>query len=484
MKLTPRLRRLLRFQHTAFVVLFLAVIALAGWLTSIYSVQFDWTAGNRNTLSQASRDLLAEAEGPITITAYATERESLRQEIRRLVGRYQRSGSAEVDLEFIDPNAHPQLVREKGIRRDGQLTVSYRERSERVDQRSEQGITQAIQRVMRTGDRRIRFLTGHGERSVDERGRTGLSRFAEALRSSGVQVQALNLAETGEVPADTSLLVIADPNQALLEAEVEQIRTFVDAGGALLWLTEQEPAEGLSALADDLGLRFQEGTVVDPQARLLGMDDPTRVIIANYPDHPITRDFGSVTVFPKSSGLTGPESGDWNRTALLRTGSRAWLETGELRGELRYQGEQGDRKGPITLGVALQRKGSPSSDQGQFSEPSADADEASPAPPPQRPGIGSGEEDSPGHRLVVINDSDFLSNAFLGTAGNRDFALNTVNWLTTDEEFLDVRPKGAPDTQLRLPRWAAWTLPIAFLGGLPLLLFVAGAVVWLRRRHL
>ncbi len=484
MKLTPKLRRTLRFQHTAFVLLFLAAIGLAGWLSHLYSFQADWTAGNRNTLAEASRNLLANAEDPLTITAYASERESLRREIRRLVGRYQRAGAAEVQLEFINPNAHPQLVREKGIQRDGQLMVNYQGRAEKVDGRSEQAVTQAIQRVMRDRAQTVRFLTGHGERSPKEQGRQGISRFAQALREAGIKVKRLNLAKKGQVPGDTSLLVIADPTQPLLQAEVEQIRTFLNDGGHLLWLVDKQPAKALQPIAQDLGIEFKQGTVVDPKARLLGVSDPTQVIVTSYPRHAITRDFSSVTVFPGSAGIAVSAPPDWQSTALLQTGPQAWLENGELKGKLRFDGKQGDQKGPITLGVAL---------EGPKSDPDPDSDGSKAESPQSGPsssedsasqGKSSKGEKGPGQRLVVISDSDYLSNAFLGAGGNQDLALNTVHWLTADEEFINVQPKAAPDTHLRLPRVAAWALPLAFMGGLPLLLFVAGAVIWLRRRQL
>lgn len=486
MKLTPRLRRILRFQHTAFVVLFLAVIGLAGWLTNLYTLELDWTAGNRNTLAEASRNLLAEADGPITVTAYASDRESLRRGIRRLVNRYRRADAAEVRLEFINPNSHPQLVREKGIQRDGQLTVSYQGRTEKVAKRSEQAVTQAIQRVMQSGNRKVRFLTGHGERSPKQSGRQGLSRFARAMKDSGIQVKPLTLAKAGKVPEDTSLLVIADPTKALLEPEIEQIRQFIEGGGNLLWLADKEPSGGLGRVAGKLGVEFRKGTLVDPKARLLGMNDPTRVIVTSYPRHPITRNFGSVTVFPGSSGLKVGSANGWKPTAFLETGSRAWLETGKLEGKIRFQEKKGDEKGPVTIGVALKR-----SESGSGQAPAAPGPDKPPKESPDGSGKASagspktnGKGTAEGQRLVVVTDSDFVSNAFLGAGANRDLALNMVHWLTSDEQFINVQPKAAPDTHLRLPRSAAWALPITFLGALPLLLFAAGALIWLRRRRL
>ena len=65
MEVTAKLRRSLRLQNTLFVVLFMAVVALIGWLSAVYTYEADWTAGNRNTLSEPSRALLERAQAPI-----------------------------------------------------------------------------------------------------------------------------------------------------------------------------------------------------------------------------------------------------------------------------------------------------------------------------------------------------------------------------------------------------------------------------------
>ena len=473
MQVTDKLRRNLRLQNTAFVGLLLAAAGLIAWLSVTYSTEFDWTAGNRNTLSEASRKLLEKAEAPITLTAYASDRDQLRKQIRQFAAKYQRAGVAEVNLTFINPNAQPQRVRELGIQRDGQLVVAYQGRTEKVDERSETAVTNAIQRVMRSEARQIRFLTGHGERSPKGRGRNAMARFVQAMEDTGVKVTTLNLAKTPEIPENTATLVIADPQQPLLDAEVATLEAYVANGGNLLWLTDGGPNKALKPLADKLGLTFHQGSVVDPRSRVFGLQDPTQVLVSDYPRHPITRDFGAVTLLPGASGLTADAPKPWQATKILETGKRAWLETGTIRDRVQFDKAEGDREGPLTLGVALERS---TKDDGQ-----SESGKPNRRPGPAKPGDSDQE---PGQRVLVTTDSDFLSNAFLGSGGNRDLGLNMVHWLTADQTFINVTPASAPGTSLNLPTPVAWAIPILFLGGIPLALIVTGTVIWIRRRQL
>jgi hypothetical protein len=67
MKITKNIRLQLIIQKYIFVVLLLTVAGLLGWLSQQHSVQFDWTANKRNTLSQGSIDLLHALDAPVAV---------------------------------------------------------------------------------------------------------------------------------------------------------------------------------------------------------------------------------------------------------------------------------------------------------------------------------------------------------------------------------------------------------------------------------
>jgi ABC-type uncharacterized transport system involved in gliding motility auxiliary subunit len=93
----------------------------------------------------------------------------------------------------------------------------------------------------------------------------------------------------------------------------------------------------------------------------------------------------------------------------------------------------------------------------------------------------SGKENGNG-RFVVVGTSRWIGNGFLTFNGNRDLYLNMLNWLSSDEDLISIRPKDPEDRRLNMnPRQAT----MLFYGSvvlLPLAIIVAGVGVWWKRR--
>lgn len=85
--------------------------------------------------------------------------------------------------------------------------------------------------------------------------------------------------------------------------------------------------------------------------------------------------------------------------------------------------------------------------------------------------------------MAVIGDGDFLSNTYLGNGGNLNLGINIINWLSRDDNLIAISATTAPDTQLNLSRNAALLIGFGFLFALPLALFAAGWMIWLKRRR-
>ncbi|HSG93314.1 MAG TPA: ABC transporter, partial [Methylotenera sp.] len=73
MNINRKLRFQLLVQNWFFVVLFLMLVVLLGYLASQYHVAKDITQANRNILTQGSVNVLKQMEAPINITVYATK---------------------------------------------------------------------------------------------------------------------------------------------------------------------------------------------------------------------------------------------------------------------------------------------------------------------------------------------------------------------------------------------------------------------------
>jgi ABC-type uncharacterized transport system involved in gliding motility auxiliary subunit len=455
MKVTRRSRLLLRLQSLIFTVLFIAIIGMLAWLSTQYVYQADWTRGARNTISDGSRRLLDAMHEPVQITAFVREDELTRSQIRDLVGTYQRFKD-DITLEFINPDLAPERIREMGIASGGEIVIRYQGRSEKIQTLSEQQLTNALLRLTRQDQRWIVFLTGHGERRSSGDTNHGLGTFSQELERKGLNVEAISLVEA-EIPSNTNLLVLASPTSALLPGEMDKLRSYIEKGGNLLWLAEPDSPAGLEPLAEQLGVHFLPGTVVDATTQMFGIENPTFVVITGYPHHDITSTMTAVTVFPEAAALEVNDSAAWSVVPLLTTLEHAWTENGEIEGEIRFDSDQDERAGPLDIGVALTR---------------TVAGET-----------GEDDPNTPNQRIVVIGDGDFLSNTYLGNPGNLDLGLNIVRWLSHDDATIEIRVKSAPDTTLILGKVAQAVIAIGFLIGMPLLLLLSGIIIWLRRRR-
>ena len=93
----------------------------------------------------------------------------------------------------------------------------------------------------------------------------------------------------------------------------------------------------------------------------------------------------------------------------------------------------------------------------------------------------TGKESTQG-RFVVVGSSDWVANGFIPFNGNRDLAMNAINWLASDEELISIRPKERDDRRITMTRAQLNWLGITSLGLLPLAVVIAGLTVWWRRR--
>lgn len=459
MQLTGKTRKQLVIQNLLYYGLLIVIFGLLAWMSVRYSAQSDWSAGGRNSLSEASRVVLEQLPGPVEVSAFIGEDEITRRAIRELLTRYQRY-KRDLNLSFINPDTDPARVRALGISSAGELLIDYRGKTERLQQLSEQTFTNALQRLARDEERWVVFLSGHGERDPYSQANHAFSEFTRRLTDKGFNVQTHSLLENPVIPDNTHVLVIADPRSNYLPGEVEQVGQYLEMGGNLLWLAEPGNLAGLQRLADALGFSLLPGVIVDAATQTFGVSKPDFALVLNYPYTPITPDFAQFTLFPQAAGLNvyAQSSLGLQPKTFLQTLPRSWTETGPIEGTITFDENSDETSGPVTLGVSLTRL-PVNNDTGSDNDPA-----------------------NREQRVVVIGDNDFLSNTFLGNGGNLELGLNIFNWLSHDDRFIDIKPVSAPDTQLQLSGIQVMVIAILFLIVLPLGFVVTGMAIWLKRR--
>jgi ABC-type uncharacterized transport system involved in gliding motility auxiliary subunit len=438
---SPSLRNLL------FVLLLLSIAGGLGYFANRHSVQRDLSFNDSNSLEAASINVLKQLNGAVNITVYATEQDArlgdIRKIIREFLSLYQRY-KPDIQLVFIDPEKEPEKARAARVQLNGEMIIEYAGRSEHLTQINEQIVSSTLLRLAHTRDQTVMYLDGHGERKLDGIANFDLGAvFGAKLKQNGFRINSLNLALAQDVPGNTSVLVITQPQLDLMPGEIDKLLHYVERGGNLLWLVDAEPLHGLERLAERLDLLLPPGIVLDPAAT--EMNAPaTWSLGATYPPHAITRGFNLITAFPQARPLAWNEGTDWQHQVLVEVAARGWVSrTGKPKFDKAH-----DTPGPAIIAAAMQRN------------------------------INDREQ-----RIVVVGNGAFLANSFAGNGGNVDLGVNMINWLSNEENLISLQPRASKDSKLNLSRIQLNVISIVFLLGLPVSVATIGGVIWWRRRR-
>src|SRR5687768_13401064 len=122
MKTNRKLRLQLMMQNSFFVLLFLVLIFLLGFLSREYNYSKDITQSTRNTLTEGSINVLKQMEGPVNIRVFVSKDDQYRKTINDFVSRYQRA-KPDIKIEFINPAEEPKLAQDAGIKAEGEVVV-------------------------------------------------------------------------------------------------------------------------------------------------------------------------------------------------------------------------------------------------------------------------------------------------------------------------------------------------------------------------
>jgi len=461
MKTSKNIRLHLQIQKVIFIVLLLSVAGLLAWTSQKYSVQYDWTAGQRNTISQSSIDLLHSMNDPIVVNVYLQDDPTLKKAVEEILNRYKREKN-NFNFKLINPDIDIEMAQLDKVTRYGQVVIKYQGRSEIISSLSEGTISSSLQRLSYSNDRSLVFIEGHGERKYSSQDNADYSQFTAQLASKGIVSRAQNLLKA-PLGDDTDILVIASPEKNFLKGEFEHIKNHVARGGNLLWLMDPGSSNaklnGLSELAQLLNIKFVDGIVVDNNTNLrktLGIHHPAMIPVLDYYAHPITKNLSYNTLFPISRGVMFEGNGEWRSTIIAQSLPQSWSESKALIDEIVFDSNSGDVAGPLPIVIALER--------------SLTSDSA-------KPGKAS-------QRIIVAGDSDFLANSYIGVGANLALGLNIIDWLGGDDDLIAIDIKNAPDTKLQLGDTEIMIIGLGFFIMLPAALLFIGLFIWFRRRKL
>lgn len=455
------------------VIAVLGILVGVNYLVDRHDKRWDLTSSKSYSLSDQTVKVLSNLKAPVNV--WVVDKPDGFQRFRDALGGYEYA-SKNVHVQYLDPDRDRAKAQELGIVNYGTVVFEHNGRRERVMSDREQELTNTLIKVTTGKTAKAYFVQGHGEKDSTGVDRNGYSSALDVLKRDNYTVDKIALAQTPDVPADASELIVAGPTSDYLPTEIEAIRKYLRNGGKVLFLldpvvgTTVRPVPNLEALLKEWGIMLGHDVVLD----VSGISkDATVPIVMSYPDHPITKDFATFTAFPLAQSVRGVADMNLGPSAntqdLLKTSERSWSESDvkllTAGGKVSLDEKAGDHKGPITIGLTL----------------SIDAPDA-PAPAAE-PGAKPGEAPKkPQTRIVVVGDSDFASNAVVGVPGNSDLFVNISNWLTQQEDLISIHPRAEDDRRVsftpdqeRIVGWLSMLL-------IPGLILGSGVYTWWQRR--
>jgi len=469
-------------RFTAYVTLYLLVILgvlfAANFLANRYNKTFDATANKRFTLSDQTIKVVKGLKSDLRITYF--DDQTRFASARNLLERYSNL-SPKVHVDYIDPVKKPQQARAAGFSRDSNIVVDSGLRKEPAKSLTEEEVTGALIRSLKTQTRTIYFLSAGGEYSTEETGPTGFSRLKDLLTRDNYKTQVLNpkgnAPEAGkainlnaakqeqpaaggfEIPKDATVLVVGGPQLAYPPVVVDAIKKYVDGGGRVLLMLDNPlrlardsqtiDSPELLKLLGDWGVAPQKDLVLDLSGvgQSLFGTGPEVPVIFQYDSQAIVRPMSRIpTAFPLARSLDVKSGGSATVEKMFGTTEDS-LAVSDVGANGAIDPKKG-KKGPFTLAAAGTTTGT---NKGRF---------------------------------VVFGTARWAQNSLIGSnaLGNRDLFVNTINWLSSDEDLISIRPKETENQTLNMTGQRGtlmfWLSVVIF----PLAVVGMGLGTWWQRR--
>ncbi len=443
------------------IAVFFAILALTSFMSTRYKVRWDLTKTQRYTLSDQTKKLVRTLKRDVSAVAFYRSDERTRQQMEDLLQEVS-TLSPKFSYRFIDPDKQPAAAAKYGVTSYRTTLLMSGKNQQTIGFESEEKLVNALLKVIRDEVKTIYFLKGHGENDTTDGQSSGYRGIRDSIEKENYRIKDVALLETPSIPDDCALLIISGPKKDFIEDELKKLTEYIERGGSLLFMIDPGGFPVLSEYLAGYGFTLGNNVVIDKMSQVFGANYLVPVVTHYEEKHPITEEFNVQTFFPLARTVSVNRTPEKGIFPLAFTGDASWGETDistlySEEGTVSYD-EKTDVKGPLSIAavkIVRVNEGEDASDTG---------DKQSYA------------------KLIVVGDSDFVNNTHVNLAGNKDFFLNTMNWLMAEAELISIRKKAVGMTPVILTasqgRFIFW-IPVVVI---PSLIMVIGIAVLTRRR--
>lgn len=136
---------------------------------------------------------------------------------------------------------------------------------------TEQRLTNAILDVTKSSVQDICFVKGNGEYGIETE-QQGLLKIGKSIENEAYNVSSINL-ENEDIPSACKVLVFANPSVDFSDKETSKIQKYIENGGNILWMQDPykqanenyspEKMKNVKKILANYGIDFSEGVVLE-----------------------------------------------------------------------------------------------------------------------------------------------------------------------------------------------------------------------------
>ena len=438
---------------TTYIIIIIAVLVFANFLANRYNKSYDATANKQFTLSDQTEKAVGDLKQDVTIQYF--DRSARHADRQGSAGPVRQSVSQSPRPVHRCYSRIPGWSRAANVTHEGTAIVELGTKQEEARSFDETGVTGALVRALKGGERTVCVVGGSGEHRVDDSSPEGLSDFQNAVQKDNYKVKSISLLEKAEVPSDCTVLVVAGPTGDYVQPEVDAIKKYVEDGGRALFMLDPPLKLGRKEISDNTAL----GNIARRLGRNGGQGPAARcesaVATGGTGCHGAAGDQLRIAADRKrfaGQGNRVPASAiarnqEWRQDHRDQDCFR--LPTTASRPTILAQRRFGSIRTRIRRGRLRWRPPAPTTPASQTTQ----------------------------GRFVVVGNSTWAANSFLRFNGNRNLMLNTMNWLSSDEDLISIRPKEPEDRRILLTRAQFLMLRSVSQFLLPLIVVFGGVMV-------
>src|SRR6202142_379567 len=211
-----------------YILIVVAVVGVLNFLANRYDKTYDTTSSKQFTLSDQTIKIAKNLKQDVSISYW--DQPTSFQAAHDLLDRY-KNLSSKIDVRYQDLEKNITQARAAGVTRRGAVLVQTGGKTQEAKSPSEEEVTGALVRALKTGDKLACFAEGAGEHTLEDADRTGYGQLKTLVEGNNYKTQSINLLQKPEIPKDCTMVIVGGPARDYLQPAVDSLKNFVENGG-------------------------------------------------------------------------------------------------------------------------------------------------------------------------------------------------------------------------------------------------------------